>query len=244
MAEADTDIQFDRDKCVICLDISRDCDEKHIEITAEGLETLTRYSKLRGNDKLYSYLCNCKDKGGKVLVHQRCRRNFTDSKRKILEDVHGVDLYSKKVNLRSQQTSFDWKSNCFLCGRHAIVDTRHPDRNDVQIVATILSTTVDISTKKRTTFREKILNICMLRSDFWASQVESRLQNCIDLVAEEAVYHKSCYCKFISDKSLGNSENKVVGRPENKDMLAIFTKLCEWLESEAELYTLSELHQK
>ena len=155
-----------------------------------------------------------------------------------------MDLYSKKVKLRSQQTSFDWKSNCFLCGRDAIVDTRHPDRNDVQIVATILSTTVDISTKKRTTFREKILNICMHRSDFWASQVESQLQNCIDLVAEEAVYHKSCYCKFTSYKSLGNSENKVVGRPENKDMLAISTKLCEWLESEAELYTLSELHQK
>ena len=35
-----------------------------------------------------------------------------------------------------------------------------------------------------------------------------------------------------------------MGRPENKDMLAIFTKLCEWLESEAELYTFSELHQK
>ena len=34
-----------------------------------------------------------------------------------------------------------------------------PDRNDVQIVATVLSTTVDISTKKRTTFGEKILNI-------------------------------------------------------------------------------------
>ena len=27
-------------------------------------------------------------------------------------------------------------------------------------------------------------------------------------------------------------------------MFAIFTKLCEWLESEAELYTLSELHKK
>ena len=79
---------------------------------------------------------------------------------------------------------------------------------------------------------------------FWASQVEPLLQNCIDLVVEEAVYHKSCYCKFTLYKSLGNSENKVVGRPENKDMLAIFTKLCEWLESEAELYTLSELHQK
>ena len=138
----------------------------------------------------------------------------------------------------------DWKSNCFLCGRDAIVDTRHLDHNDVQIVATIFSTTVDTSTKKRTTFREKILNICNRRLDFWASQVESRLQNCIDLVAEKAVYHKSCYCKFTSDKSLGNSENKVAGRPENKDMLAIFTKLCEWLESEAELYTLSELHKK
>ena len=190
---ADTVIQFDQDKCVICLDISRDCDEKYIEVTAKGLETLTRYSKLLGNDKLYSYVCNCKDNRSKVLVHQRCRRNCIYSKRKILEDVYGGDLSSKKVKLRSQETSFDWKSNCYLCGRDAIVDTRHPDRNDVQIVVRISSTTVDTSTKKRTTFREKILNICTRRLDFWASQVESRLQNCIDLVAEEAVYHKSCY---------------------------------------------------
>ena len=146
------------------------------------------------------------------------------------------------MKLRLQQTSFDWKSNCFLCDCDAIVDTHHPDHNDVQIVATILSTTVDISSKKRTTFHEKILNICMHRSDFWASQVESRLQNCINFVAEKAVYHKPCYCKFTLYKSLGNSENKVVGHPENKDMLAIYTKLSEWLESEAELYTLSELH--
>ena len=148
------------------------------------------------------------------------------------------------MKLRSQQTSFYLEKQLFLVWPNAIVDTHHPDRNGVQVVATILSTTVDISTKKLTTFREKILNICTRRLDLWASQVESRLQNCIDLVAEEAVYHKSCYCKFTSDKSLGNSENKVAGRPENKDMLAIFTKLCEWLESEAELYTLSELHQK
>ena len=79
----------------------------------------------------------------------------------------------KKVKLRSQQTSFDWKSNCFLCDCDAIVDTHHPDHNDVQIVATILSTTVDISTKKQTAFCEKIVNICMHGSDFWASQVES-----------------------------------------------------------------------
>ena len=48
----------------------------------------------------------------------------------------------------------------------------------------------------------------------------------------------------MSDKSLGNSENKIVGRPENKDMLDVSTKLCEWLESDDELYTLSELHKK
>ena len=108
----------------------------------------------------------------------------------------------QKVKLRSQQTSFDWKSNCFLCGRDAIVDTRHPDRNDVQIVATILSTTVDISTKKRTTLREKILNICTRKLGFWTSQVESQLQNCIDLVAEEAVYSCSTFPLVVTQEQL------------------------------------------
>ena len=74
----------------------------------------------------------------------------------------------KKSDADVAINNFDWKSNCFLYDRDAIVDTRHPDRNDVRIVATILSTTVGISTKKRTTFSEKILNICMRRSGFWA----------------------------------------------------------------------------
>ena len=35
-----------------------------------------------------------------------------------------------KSTLRSL-VGFDWKTNCFLCSKQAIIDIRHKDRNDV-----------------------------------------------------------------------------------------------------------------
>ena len=109
MAEADTDIQFDRDKCVICLDISRDCDEKHIEITAKGLETFTRYSKLRGNDKLYSYLCNWMYTQKKNYILQlKVSRSSGNTTTKVVlpDDLENVKLLVAKCSFSSVYTSY------------------------------------------------------------------------------------------------------------------------------------------
>ena len=64
------------------------------------------------------------------------------------------------------------------------------------------------------------------RNDKFARSVQGRLLTCIDLVAEEAVNHKLCYQKFLSNEG----ESNPVGRPFNADSNNAFNKLCSWLE--------------
>ena len=69
-------------------------------------------------------------------------------------------------------------------------------------------------------------------------------ENCIDLVASEAVYHKSCRAHFCSskDSTFPSEKCKSLSRPQKHSMLSAFNNLCDWLE-EVELYTLGELHK-
>ena len=67
-----------------------------------------------------------------------------------------------------------------LCGKSAAYDSRHPEIEKVCTVQTL-------------PVRNTLLEHCVKRGDHWASEVQGRLQNCIDLVAEEAVYHHNCF---------------------------------------------------
>ena len=124
-----------------------------------------------------------------------------------------------------------------LCGKSAIVDTRHPDRSRVYTVTTL-------------PMHDKLLECCEKRGDLWASEVQTRLLGCVDLVAAEAVYHDGCFSRFMLNKELRRMPQTATkaaqGRPQDQGMLQSFEKLCLWLETEAdaELYTLSELHSK
>jgi len=61
-----------------------------------------------------------------------------------------------------------------------------------------------------------------------------RLDSVICLVAEEAIYHKSCERKF--SKSLSSEEKKKRGRPqdEDEDAFKAFSDVCEYIKGENE----------
>ena len=123
-----------------------------------------------------------------------------------------------------QSVEFDWKENCFLCCKRA--DKRY---SSVQSVRTI---------PLLETFRDH----CKLRGDDWDAEVQHRLSMCTDLVAEEGVYHNLCMNNFRTNIQTGNK----VGRSADLYMLQNFQRVCNWLEeeSDSELYTLTELHEK
>ena len=86
------------------------------------------------------------------------------------------------------------------------------------------------------------------RNDQVSKEVALRVGSCNDLVAVEARYHTSCIITFVNpEKTFYHGENKsngVSGRPTENEKQSHFEQLCEWMEQEAECYTVKELHEK
>ena len=186
MAEGPFSGAFKKDCCVICLlDFKT---KEPVHLTKKGMLTIIECCEKHGREDLYAYLNSCisTDPVETVLVHSDCRRNFTDRKRPGILSCTATDdaEIPKLKRLRSSTAPFNWKDDCLLCAKPAIVDTRHPQRQRVHKVSTI-------------PIRCNLLECCKERGDVWASEVENRLQGCIDLVAAEAVYHDSCITKFM-----------------------------------------------
>ena len=102
----------------------------------------------------------------------------------------------KNESTLTSLVGFDWKTNRFICSKQAIIDITRKDRNDVQEVRTLQ-------------IRANALQKCNQRNDEFARSVQGRLQTCIDLVAEVAVYHRTGYQKFLSNEG----ESNLVGWP-------------------------------
>ena len=214
--------------CVICKERFND---KPTAVSDKGINTLIRFSEKRGFPELSAQLTECKTP---VYVHKECRRDFTNPRRSSSCSNYATESELPPAKkLRSSVSPFDWKRNCVLCGNFAKFDPRHPERDKVHHVRTL-------------PMRNKLIECCDKREDTWASEVKNRLCGCIDLVAAEAIYHTNCYSRFLLNKEQNATTTNVLGRPQDKKMLHCFDLLCQWLKSnpDAELYTLTELHDK
>jgi len=103
-------------------------------------------------------------------------------------------------SLRSATNSFQWKAVCFLCCVPAAVS----DRN-VHAVATL-------------ELHTSLLKHSIERNDTWGIEVRGRLESCNDLVAEEALYHRTCYTRFTKKRDVGGSVEKA-GRQRNDQVV-------------------------
>lgn len=77
--------------------------------------------------------------------------------------------------------------------------------------------------------RETILKHCKASgpNDEWGLDVKGRLQSCCDLTAEESVYHRLCYLKFVTNRTLDSERaEKVTGCPVDDELLQAFSNLC------------------
>ena len=111
---------FLEDSCVICkLGFHN---EKPVKVTEKGMLSLISCSKKRGKPELHTYLTECVKKTpiGMVLVHQNCRRDFTDSNSKF----HSHADHLPATRLRSSLLPFSWKDACMLCGGSVAVAVR------------------------------------------------------------------------------------------------------------------------
>jgi hypothetical protein len=198
-------------------------------VVEKGLKTIIETS-LRLNDGLSEKL---KDQQ-KITVHKKCRLNYIRPTTVLAtirkSEIPSINLPSTSslppVALRSTEEPFDFKSDCFLCGKNAKIDTKSPSdrRKPIHLV-----TTIEI--------RENILKRCDEREDEWGERVKTRLLSVSDLVAPEARYHKYCYRDFCTSKPTDKLDSK-----HQTQLKESFYKLCKHIEESDECqFTLKEL---
>ena len=128
MAEKDCEVtsNIQEDCCVICNQGFED--EIAVRVSHKGILTLINFSEKHGQLDLMTYLTEIINKTPQktVLVHKKCRRNFTDLKRGFNNRVTDAEAPCAK-RLRSNQQPFNWKEDCMLCGHSAIIDSRYPE---------------------------------------------------------------------------------------------------------------------
>ena len=151
--------------CVIC-----DSSEGTvIKVTNKGLKTLIKFAKSR-EDQILGLLESSQEKDKAVLVHEACRKHFTD-KRKL-------NPIKKRTQTRISSDKFKFSKDCLFCSKPCMSDYRNPGRKS-WVTATTLSLKESIVSKCNTILEKD-------RDDEWAQRVKTRTDQCIDLVAAKA----------------------------------------------------------
>ena len=169
--------------CVIC--------KKPIELLPKvtlgekGSATIIRVSKER-NETLQ---CESGDQ-----VHQECRRKYCASNQiaKVLKQPSVATSSSHRV-LRSAEQEFSFCTDCFYCGKPAILGRKR------KVSGVFTVRTVET--------RDTILGICKKRGDEWGNIVQARIMHVHDLPAADAVYHVVCSTNFRTMKKIPASHD-------------------------------------
>ena len=85
---------------------------------------------------------------------------------------------------RRKSNKFNWKDDCLFCGKSCKPEKKHLERPKVFSVTAV-------------EYKQNVTQMCNKHfGDPWTSKIKHRLNNCVNLVAEEARYHEQCRNKF------------------------------------------------
>ena len=230
--------------CIICLkEITEKSDEG--DVTRVGLLSLINYASScqpEIQSRFEKLLPSKEIKKTAHKIHRSCQRSTYNALRKRKKETTEESTSNKRPT-RSTVPEFDWKNCCLFCGEKCgdaderdlpYHSKRHPDR----------STPAEKYHRCRyKEFRDAVLQKCRTRHDDEARAIERRALSCSDFVAAEARYHGNCRDLF-NGKCRRTLNHEAKGRPVKEMEMKHFNDLCEWIENEGELYTLSELQEK
>ncbi|GBN50776.1 hypothetical protein AVEN_118247-1 [Araneus ventricosus] len=113
-----------------------------------------------------------REKKTKITVHKSCRQKYTrpSSIRASIKQKETSESASTTPSvLRSSEKKFDFKNDCFICGKPAVVDSKYSlhRRKHVHFVSTL-------------EIRDNIIAKCNERCDELGERVKCRLLNVSD----------------------------------------------------------------
>ena len=157
-----------------------------------------------------------------TFIHLRCEDKLRNQYRpKRRNEANEIDLL-KRPGRRSDMGYFDFKVQCFYCGKTCTSDFRHLDRKTFEAAST-----------KDTKIYSGTLKICIIREDTYAKSIERHLLSEYNLVAPKAriiqsvdLTLKICY---------QNTLPEVFSSTEKPEA---FEAVCTFLEDKMELMTL------
>ena len=137
---------------------------------------------------------------------------------------------------RSVTKTFDFRSNCFLCG--TFISAREKRNGTTIVFVSCKERKVDIPISNA--IKER-------KNDDWGTEVKGRLELLNDLRAEDAVYHTICNSNFrtgkVKPKAFSNSNTpQKRGRRSDETQEAAFIEVTKYLkENDDEQITLTDL---
>ena len=201
--------RFHEKKCVFCSKAfskknrAVTADSNHLDILIKacnerkdkpGLAIITYENKIRTGDLLLKYHRNCRSSYQSSHHVKRAKSTVVQNAEQSIDSDQSFDTQAGNEETRFTRSNvgdFDWKENCFLCGKK--FGENH--RNEWSLVASI-----EKASDTGTMFR-KTLNAARRKGD---NIMLARLLGIPneDLVACEARYHrkKTCFLKYIGEK--------------------------------------------
>ena len=177
------------------------CDKEGPLLTGSTarLEKIIQSSKQR-NDTLHHQLQDSQEKNPQLTIkfHKNCVSTYTSKchiQRHLKRNGGHLSSNIQPTKRRSCLPAFDFKKFCFICGDECIPkDPKNPKRWR----RLVQCQTIEI--------KEKILEVCKLRNDNLAAQVQVRILGAIsDLHAADAQYHHDCYTSFTAKRNVGSA---------------------------------------
>ena len=86
---------YDISQCVIC----QETNSESLSKVNAGVTTLIKFSKELNNDKLVKNLTSPRDNNGEVLIHSKCRKDYTNQQR--LDNCFKITTERLPGNLRN-----------------------------------------------------------------------------------------------------------------------------------------------
>ena len=160
-------------------------------------------------------------------LHKKCRCYYISEYYINTNNTSNYEQDNLSRRARSFSSSFDFRSNCFLCGRSI---SEREKRNGSNIVFVLCEyREVDIA----------ISNAIKERNhDDWATEVIGRFGLINDLRAEDAIHHKTCNSNFRTLKGkptskpfgIKNPTHPERGRPSSATQEGVFNEVVKYLQ--------------
>ncbi|KAG5891492.1 hypothetical protein JTB14_004950 [Gonioctena quinquepunctata] len=219
-------------RCIVCEE-SPDDGTTTSTVQQKGSQSFIDASTKRGDGKSVLF----KLAKLPLKLHEKCRKSYPHKKSiAAFLKKNKIEWQSNATSLRSNVSTFSFKTHCFICGKHAPPDYKKKEMEKPTQYRNLVFLVLDKTQK----VDKNVLRLARERNDDYGRAIIERSAAVHDLRAADAQYHFLCMKNLNRLRRKGNPPTG--GRP--KDVVDdAMQSIFEYLEnsSEGSQFTIEEL---